>query len=136
MTYFVWFVLGIVLSIPLILFANKCKGRKLLHLLGTSLVVAAIIYIGFSIAWGNAAWLGVELLGVSIYSFFYWLANRYSILWLAVGWIAHPLWDIAIHLKGAGAHIVPEWYAIACVSFDILIAIYICYRWNRSRSQS
>jgi len=129
-----WFAVGILLSIPLILYCNSLKGKALIHILGTSLLIAAVIYIGFAIVWGDSTWIVIESLGLLGYGFFYWLAIRYSLLWIAIGWAAHPIWDIALHLNGAGAHVVPEWYAIFCVSFDISIAVYILYRWYKAKA--
>jgi hypothetical protein len=37
----------------------------------------------------------------------------------------HPLWDFVLHYIGAGRLFTPWTYAIACVSFDWLVAIYI-----------
>ncbi|TKB43139.1 DUF6010 family protein [Thalassotalea mangrovi] len=56
------------------------------------------------------------------------MATTRNRIWLALGWLLHPVWDIGLHLQGPGWHIVPPWYAVACVSFDILVAIYIVWR--------
>jgi hypothetical protein len=37
----------------------------------------------------------------------------------------HPLWDVVLHYVGPGHSFTPWAYAIACVSFDWLVAIYI-----------
>ena len=41
------------------------------------------------------------------------------------GWMAHPVWDIGLHWFGKGTTFTPTWYAIACASFDWLVAAYI-----------
>lgn len=129
--YVLWFVVGWVAVLPLLWFAQtKTRLHTVKKLMGRSLVAAAVIYIGFSAMWGNASWSGIEVLGVLGYGVFYLLAMRHSILWLAVGWALHPVWDIALHLLGPGHHIVPAWYAVACVSFDIAVAVYIVYRYK------
>ena len=40
-------------------------------------------------------------------------------LWL------HPFWDVVLHYIGPGHAFTPWAYAIACVSFDWIVAIYI-----------
>ncbi len=49
---------------------------------------------------------------------------------LAAGWALHPIWDAGLHLQGSGATHAPEWYVVACISFDLLIASFI--QWNRN----
>ena len=98
------------------------------HLLGISLIIAAIIYIGFAVVWGSPVWVAVEALGALFYTLFYWLSIKYSALWLSLGWILHPVWDVVLHLFGPGSQVAPEWYAIACLSFDIVVAVYILHR--------
>ena len=48
-----------------------------------------------------------------------------SPLWLALGWLAHPIWDVVLHLMGAGTSFTPAWYALACLGFDPLVAVYV-----------
>ena len=45
--------------------------------------------------------------------------------WLAAAWALHVLWDYPLHYFGPGHACVPESYAIACISFDLLVAAYI-----------
>lgn len=42
-----------------------------------------------------------------------------------LGWLAHPLWDVGLHLIAQGRDFTPSVYAIACLSFDLLVAAYI-----------
>jgi hypothetical protein len=53
------------------------------------------------------------------------LGLRGSPWWLAAGWALHPLWDAGLHYFGPGSSFAPEPYAIACISFDWLVAAYI-----------
>jgi hypothetical protein len=52
------------------------------------------------------------------------LGLRGSPMWLAAGWALHPVWDIALHYFGPGRAVAPETYAIACLSYDLLVAAY------------
>lgn len=133
MFYMVWLVLGIVLTIPLLLFAQRLKYRTLTLLFGRSLLVAALIYLGFAVLWGTSTWVVIELAGVAAYGLFYWLALRSSLIWLSFGWLLHPVWDLVLHMHGPGAHVAPHWYAVACLSFDVVVAGYILYRVIKQR---
>jgi len=128
MYYFLWFCLGVLLAVPLVILAESVKLNVMTHLMGVSLVIAAIIYIGFALVWGDTPWLFIELSGVVVYGLFYFLAVRFSAIWLSVGWLLHPIWDVVLHLNGPGSHLAPEWYAVACLSFDIVVAAYIFRR--------
>ena len=128
MYYFLWFCLGVALAAPLLVVAERVKLNLMTHLMGLSLVTAAIIYIGFALVWGDTPWLFIELSGVVVYGLFYFLAVRFSAIWLSLGWLLHPIWDVVLHLNGPGLHIAPEWYAVAYLSFDIAVAAYIFIR--------
>ena len=128
MTYSLWWVLGLLAVAPLLWYAETLRAETRWTLLGRTLVIAALIYFVFALLWGDARWLGIESLGVMAYGTFYWLGSRYSVLWLALGWLLHPLWDVSLHLLGPGAHIAPDWYAVACASFDMAVAGYIIFR--------
>lgn len=128
MSYVFWLIVGVFLGGGLLLYARAhgIKGEK--RILSIALVVAAIIYIGFALVWGDVAWIAIEIAGVPAYGLFVWLAIRHSFHWLALGWAFHPAWDVMLHLLGPGSAIVPEWYAIACITFDLLVAGYILVR--------
>ena len=120
-----WLVLGVVLGSVLIYFARSLGAQREKRILANALIIAAVIYVGFALVWGDFAWFLIELAGVPAYGLFYWLAYRHSFYWLAVGWSVHPAWDVFLHLTGPGHHVAPEWYATACISFDFLLAAYI-----------
>ena len=119
------FLLGILLVLPYLMLVNTLESNYQIHALGSGLVIAALIYVGFAFYQSHHSWLAIEMAGSLAYGGLVWWALRSSMLWLALGWGAHPLWDVALHWLGPGAHIVPPWYAIACLSFDLLVAIYI-----------
>lgn len=125
-----WLMLGLILAAMFILYTRQLDSQYEVHVMGSALLVAALIYVGFALVWGNSVWLTIELGGVLAYGLFWLLAWRASYIWLAVGWGLHPLWDLALHLFGPGHAVVPEWYAIACLSFDLLVAGYIIYRFG------
>lgn len=128
MVYFLYFLIGVVAAWPLLAYVHRKDLALTTHVLGVSLIIAAIIYIGFAAFNGSANWILLEVFGVALYGLFYLLAVRVSPLFLALGWLLHPLWDVLLHLQGPGVHIVAEWYAIACLAFDLSMAVYIVYR--------
>ena len=123
----VWLMLGVVAGAGFIAW-GRSYGRAERKFLGNSLVIAALIYVGFAVFSEHQAWILHELIGVAAFASFAWLAVRGSPLWLAVGWGLHPLWDAGLHLHGVGAEVAPEWYVLACISFDWLVAVYIVQR--------
>lgn len=132
-----WFGVGIVTAVIFLFYARSQGQPREFYILGTGLIIAAVIYVGFAALWGNDQWLLIEIAGIAIYGLFVFLALRFSPIWLAVGWAGHSLWDVALHLLGQGHAIAPEWYVIACLSFDLLVAGYILTRlaeWRQSGS--
>ena len=125
--YLAWLIAGVFLGALLLLYARS-RGAGENRVLAIGLIVAAAIYIIFAFVWGDATWIAIEIAGVPAYGLFVWLAFRFTFYWLAIGWGLHTAWDVILHLLGPGRAIVPEWYAVACITFDFLIAGYIFSR--------
>lgn len=130
MLQFVWFGLGQVVAALFLFYARSQGPHKEMYILRTGLIIAAVIYVGFAALWGNSGWVLIEITGIAVYGLFAVLALRHSAVWLAIGWAAHSLWDVLLHLFGQGHAIAPEWYVIACLSFDLLVAGYILTRFT------
>jgi hypothetical protein len=115
-------VVGIVLAFGFVLWARTQPdaGRRLYAI---GLAVTALIYIVFALL-GRAGprSLALEAVGLLLYGAAAWLGFRKSAALLALGWAMHPVWDVALHLHGAGAGYTPDWYPWGCVSFDLLVA--------------
>ena len=134
-----WLVAGLIAGAGYIWFAGKGHAGRERKAYANGLLIAAVIYLLFAALAGDAVWFGVEALGVVVYGAFVWLGRRHSFHWVAAGWLLHPLWDVTLHMLGPGAHVVPDWYAIACVSFDVLLAAVIVGRvrgWRRDEPVS
>ena len=82
--------------------------------------------IGFAIA-GEASgpWALAELLQALGLGAMGVIGLHRSPYWLAAGWALHPIWDVPLHYFGGGHEFAPESWAIACVSFDWIVALYI-----------
>ena len=130
MVQIVWLMIGLVAAALFLFYARRRGTRREPVILALGLLIAALIYVGFAIVWGDARWLAIEVGGLLLYSLFVWLALRDNTGWLAVGWVAHPVWDIGLHWLGEGHTVAPEWYVFACLAFDLLVAGYIVTRMN------
>lgn len=123
-----WLLLGFVLGVAFLALARRSADNEA-RVLAAGLVIAALIYVGLATVSGAyVPWLGGELIGVALYGALAGLGLRYSPWWLVVGWAAHPAWDVGLHLIGGGAAFTPAWFAVGCVSFDLLVAGYIAVR--------
>jgi hypothetical protein len=119
-----WILMGIGGAIAFLVFArNKPQEAQVL---AVGLVVAVLIYVGFALTGRiNQAWIAIEVTGVVAYNLVAGFGLRYSKRWLMLGWLAHPLWDVGIHLIGQGRDFRSSVYVLDCVSFDLLVAAYI-----------
>jgi hypothetical protein len=104
-------------------FTTEIYGRALLAIF---LITAAGAYFGFAVLAGvSPLWILVELVGVIIFGVMALLGLRDSAWWLALGWALHPLWDVVLHYWGPGSSFASQPYAIACITFDWVVAAYI-----------
>jgi hypothetical protein len=104
-------------------FAGEIYGHGLLALV---LFIAGGVYVGFAVAAGATGfWFLAEFLQAIALGVLGLLGLRRSPYWLAAGWALHPLWDFFLHYVGPGHEFAPESWAVACVSFDLLVAAYL-----------
>jgi Family of unknown function (DUF6010) len=108
-------------------FTRDIIGRSVLVIF---LFAAAGAYFGFAtlgreVVDTQPIWMLVELAQVIVFGTLALLGLRGSPYWIAAGWALHPFWDVVVHYIGPGHSFTPWTYAIACISFDWLVAIYI-----------
>src|ERR1044072_3669549 len=116
-------ILGTALSLVLVRLARTCSPIDERRVYAVGLIVTALVYVIFGVVGGaSPRWLALESLGVVIYGAAAWGGLRGWHSFLAVGWALHVAWDVALHLRGAGAEYTPPWYPWSCVSFDLVIA--------------
>lgn len=94
-----------------------------LRVFGVGLVVAALIYVGLALPTGDGRWLILETAGVAIFGGVAWF-GLVRPGWLAIGWMAHVIWDVGLHLDRAQS-VVGTWYPLACIGFDLIVAGYL-----------
>ena len=110
-------------------FARDIAGRAFLVIL---LFTATGAYFGFAVV-GQAGlvWLLIELAHIIGFGVMGLLGlrgsadSRRSAYWIAAGWALHPVWDIVLHYIGPGRSFAPWAYAIACGTFDLVVATYV-----------
>ncbi|HET9713517.1 MAG TPA: DUF6010 family protein [Pyrinomonadaceae bacterium] len=130
---------GAVLSLIAFLlskFASDIAGRTLL---ATVLFAAAGAYLGFAFEQSLLRpWVLVELLQCVAFGTLGLYGWRGNAKWLALGWALHPIWDYVLHYLGPGRSIAPWTYAVACITFDWVVAAYILiyYRGSSRLAQS
>jgi hypothetical protein len=108
-------------------FTRDIIGRSVLVIF---LFIAAGAYFGFAtlgreVVDTQPIWMLVEIAQVIVFGAIAMLGLRGSPYWIAVGWVLHPFWDVVVHYIGPGHAFTPWTYAIACISFDWLVALYI-----------
>jgi hypothetical protein len=117
---------GAVISLIALLasrFASDVIGRGVLAIM---LIIAAGAYFGFAVAQGpGPSWTLLELAHGMAFGAVALIGWKGSVQWLAAGWALHPVWDIGLHYYGPGRSFAPLPYAIACISFDSVVALYI-----------
>jgi hypothetical protein len=116
-----------------IVLARRLKPERELRLYALSLVIAALVYVGFTVRGAPGKWLAVELAGLAVFTLLAWLGLKISALILAFAWAAHAAWDVLLH-KLTPVAFVPDWYPLACLGFDLLLAGYIIARFGKSAS--
>ena len=123
-------LLGILLAILSVLAVAKIYPNKDHAFWRTGLIVAALIYVGFAVVGQSWEHLPLEVAGVAIYGLFVWLSKRYALFWLALGWLFHVAWDLFLPVHSYAAF-VPSWYPGICLGFDLVIAAYIFWVYQK-----
>ena len=117
---------GALLSLIAFLLSKFWKDIAARTLLATVLFAAAGASLGFAFE-GTflRGWFFVELLQCIAFGTLGLYGWRGNAKWLALGWALHPFWDFPLHYLGPGRSFAPWTYAVACVSFDWIVAAYI-----------
>jgi hypothetical protein len=124
-----WLIGGILLAIGFVAYADSTR-RRFVYSIG--LVVAASLYVLFALLFrGPANWVVTEAAGILFFGGMALAGLWRSPWWLVCGWALHPLWDFGLHFFGPGAGVAPEWYAVSCLSFDLVVACRMAFRLQR-----
>ncbi len=123
---------GALLGAGFLSFARRRGEDRADYIFAAGLTIAAAIYAAFSMNAGPAQWVLIELGGVAVFAAISIIGYRTSILLLAVGWTIHVGWDVW-HSMVESIRFVPEWYPMLCISFDIVVGIYLFAEWKRRK---
>lgn len=108
------------------------------------LPLIALIYIGFSVYYQDFSVLPAEIAGVLIFTVFAVVARFWSSTWLAFGYLAHGVWDLAHEMFQPGLVEMTPWtpvpigYAAFCLTYDVVVAGYVVKRrksWDGTRPE-
>jgi hypothetical protein len=124
-------LLGAIACFAFIFLARLLSPKRELRLYGVTLIITALIYVGFTLRGATTAWVVVELIGAVVFTVLALVGLKISALLLAFAWAAHAAWDVVLH-KLTEAAFVPDWYPLACLSFDLVLAGYIVMRVKRN----
>ena len=99
-----------------------------------ALIIAALIYVGFSLLSQNTTWIFTEIAGVIVFSIISFIGIN-SPWFLAMGWLIHPAWDLLIVNHNLTVF-VPQWYPTLCIGYDILMALYIAWKCHEKQENN
>jgi glutaredoxin len=124
----IYLIAGLILGLIFVLVAFAIK-RKTRLILFVGLFFASLIYVFFALR-GNASgtWVIIEIVGVIIFTMIGYFGLRGSPWWLSIAWALHPIWDLGLHYFGPGRPFTPVSYAMACLTWDLLVAVFIAYK--------
>lgn len=128
-------ILGIGIAALLLLYLQHKSDKYIRSSLANGLIIAALIYVFFALRMPSIQWIAIELGGVLIYTIFAIAALRHALFWLGIGWILHIVWDAVLHANGYPGY-VPLWYIDACIGFDIVVGVYILWKYFQPKDES
>lgn len=110
-------------------------ARRTLWLAAALLIVAGLLYVKFAVSAGQLNALPLEMVGTALTTAFatYGILRRSPAI-IALGWVLHPVWDVAFHTRGLGTY-TPDGYVVACLGFDFVLAGFIMMVAARSKAR-
>jgi hypothetical protein len=117
---------GAAVAVAFVIGVRSLGADRANFLYALGLIVTALLYVVFAATRGaSGGWLALECIGVLLYGALAFAGFRGNAIALALGWAGHPVWDVLLHRSGSGAAYTPTWYPMACVGFDLVVAIAI-----------
>lgn len=97
--------------------------------------ITAGVYLGFAALDGRPLILAVEVTGIFLFLTLALLGLRVSLFFLAGGFLLHSVWD-ALHHPQVFEIRMAEWYRLACIVYDGVLAATIFFRWRSSAGRA
>jgi hypothetical protein len=114
---------GVTLLIPSLLARDTAFG-----LLAILLGMIASVYLGYALNDGRLRAFAVEYVGMVVFAALATIAlARHSAVLLALGYLAHGLWDLLHHRRNVDTR-MPWWYVPLCLGYDTVVAVYVLVR--------
>lgn len=105
------------------------KGFVALALVVAAFIYAAIAGVSFLNGSTETKVLLSQIAGVGVFFVLAYLGVTRSMWFIAIGWLGHVLWDIAVNFIESGG-VAPEFYSRFCIGFDLVSAAYIFWRFR------
>jgi hypothetical protein len=100
--------------------ARSAGRRRELFIYALGLAGVALIYLLVALVRGDWRSVVAESIGVALFSALAMCGSRRTAIVLALGWMLHVGWDLALHGMLSGGF-MPYGYRWACVGFDLAV---------------
>jgi hypothetical protein len=121
-------VAGVIFGAATLIIPSLLARDTAFGLLAILLGMIASVYLGYALADGRLRAFQVEYVGMVVFAGLATIAlARDSAALLALGYLAHGLWDLLHHRRGVEVR-MPWWYVPLCLGYDTVVAIYVVAR--------
>ena len=87
------------------------------------------VYVGFAAIDGRLSVIAMEVVVALAFALGAMIALLLSPWWIAIGYVAHGIWDW-LHHSSAFGHSVPRWYIPLCALYDVLAGVGLLVIWG------
>ena len=116
--------LGVLLAVCAIVGLHWPLESEALNGLALFLAFTGCVYPGALLAQPSRRWVAVSEIGVGAAIFLCaWMGVAQHPLWIAIGYLAHGLWDWGHHTDHIPTR-TANWFPPACAAFDVVVAGY------------
>ena len=126
-------IIGISSSLLLILIFAFLKQFEKSIIYGLTLSAIGFLYVGFT--WSNFSELILTAIQALIFLMIAYYGIKKNILFLAIGFFAHGLWDIA-YTHFYASTLIPPNYDLFCLTFDFIVGIYLVVLAQKKKKQN
>ena len=120
---------GLFGAIATIAIASLLPKTMALELLSIVFGGIAFVYFGFVLIDGRRREMFIEFGNIGLTIALALLGLWIAPYWLAIGYLAHGLWDALHHPRGVQTNI-PRWYIPFCLTYDWVVGVFILLWWR------
>lgn len=125
-------IIGISSSLLLILIFAFLKQFEKSIIYGLTLSAIGFLYVGFT--WSNFSELILTAIQALVFLMIAYYGIKRNILFLAVGFFAHGIWDLA-YTHFQSSTLIPPHYDLFCLTFDFIVGIYLVVFAQKKKQQ-